>query len=164
MTEPHIIKTYSQLIDYIRLRKNELNLSNSFVEEQGLMAPGYCSKIIGPSPIKNLSPRTLDDLMAILSFRLVAEPDPEQENKMKLVWEPRVQAQVRDTPGRLSRAVLEKARPLIFAELGKAGGLKRAASLTAKQRSEIASKAASARHRKARRMARAIAEAAGCSA
>lgn len=153
MSEP--IRCYEDLVDYIRARKDDLGLSNAFVDEFCGMTPGYCDKLLGPSGTKGLSRFTLDYFFAALAFELVPRPNAEQEAMMRPRWEGREKSQVR-VPRRVSKAIMERARPMLLAILAKSGGLKRAACLPGKRRSEIARKAARVRWRMAKARARAM--------
>jgi hypothetical protein len=95
---------------------------------------------------------------------LVFEVDAETEARMRAKWERRDAGKVHPSR-RVSKAILARAAPLLFAALGKAGGAARAARLSAKQRKKIARTAALSRwrlHRAAAKV-RAIAEASACS-
>jgi hypothetical protein len=123
------------------------------------MADGGCDKVLGPAQVKGMSVRVMFDLIELFGCRLVLQVDPDAESRMAQRWEHRSERSVRN-PRRVSKAILDRAAPLLFAALGRAGGAKRARSLTAKQRKEIARTAALSRwriHRAAVR-ARAVAE------
>jgi hypothetical protein len=161
----HIIHSRDDLVEVLRARKAQLGLSNAFVEAQLLMSGGGCDKVLGPAQVKGMSVAVMFDLIELFGGRLVFQVDPEIEAKMRPRWEKREERNVRRAK-RLSKAVLARAAPLLFAALGKAGGTKRAKSLTAKQRKEIARTAALSRwriHRAAVR-ARAVAAAQGAPA
>jgi hypothetical protein len=85
----------------------------------------------------------------IIPRELIPQPDLERQEKMMGRYEPRDECQVRSV-GRVSDAVMQRVRPHLFRALGKAGGIKRAASLPAKQRAQIARTAALARWRRHR--------------
>jgi hypothetical protein len=147
------------------ISRNQLGLSNETLEQICGMTRGHADKILGPSRVKTLSKYTLDCLLQALAIELIPQPDLEQETKIRGRWEGRDGTAVR-AAGRVSAATMQRARPHLFAELGRAGGAKRAASLSAKHRSEIARVAAKTRWRlhRAAVKARAIARAAKSSA
>jgi hypothetical protein len=86
------------------------------------------------------------DMIELFGARLVIQVNAETEAKMQGRWERRNERLTRPHR-RFSKELLALARSQLFAELGKRGGARRAASLTAKQRSEIARSGAMARHR-----------------
>jgi hypothetical protein len=86
-------RCHDDLVDYIRARKEELGLSNEFIEEKCLMTKGHCGKLIGPSREKNLSKFPMDYFFSLLAFQLVPQPDPEQEARMHGKWERRSESQ-----------------------------------------------------------------------
>jgi hypothetical protein len=161
LTEPAPIRSHDDLVDYIRARKEELGLSNEFIEEKCLMTKGHCDKLIGPSREKGLSRFTLDYFMTLLAFQLVPQPDPEQEARMHGKWERRSESQVH-RPNRVSKVIMERARPLVMREHLKAANAARNSKLSCEQRSRIARKAAKVRWRKARRELAATAAQAHC--
>jgi hypothetical protein len=153
------IATRDELVEVLRARKAELGLSNAFIEQALHMTDGGCDKILGPSRTKGMSVYVMFDLVELLGGRLVFQVDPATEARMRNRWERRAEGQAHGR-GRISRALMERAKPLLFAALGKAGGINRARSLTAKQRREIARTAALSRWRlhRAAVKARAVAE------
>jgi hypothetical protein len=145
--EPQRIRSCDELADALRARQDQLQLSNEFLEQCCGLTRGHIDKLLGPARTKNLSQFTLDCLLSALAIQLIPEPDVEQETRMReRRWEIRDECQVRRI-GRVSDVVMERCRPHLFAALGRSGGTKRAASLTAKQRSRIARVAAQTRWR-----------------
>jgi hypothetical protein len=76
LTEHAPIRCHDDLVDYIRARKEELGLSNEFVEEICLMTKGHVDKLIGPSREKGLSRYTVDYFFEVLAFELVPRANP----------------------------------------------------------------------------------------
>jgi hypothetical protein len=64
-------------------------------------------------------------MIGLFGCELVMRPDPEAEARMRSKWEFRDGSKVHP-PDRVSKELLELARPLVFAELGRAGGRARA--------------------------------------
>lgn len=152
MTQPRVIRNYDDLADYIKSRKEELGLSNEFMDAKCVMVPGHTDKVLGPSRKKNMGRQTVDKYFKMLAFQLVPQPDLEREALMRPVWEGREDRNVRLYTRRMSKDALERAKPLVLRELGRNAGRKRAANLTASERSAIARKGglASARARRQR--------------
>jgi hypothetical protein len=142
-----VARDYVELVDLLRERKAELGLSDAFVEEQCLMGAGSYTKYLGRAPIKNLTGSKLGDILAVLGCRLRLEPDPDQEERMRARWERRDAGKVHAPRRRVSKALMEVARPLVLEAMARAGGEARARKLTGTQRSEAARTAALARWR-----------------
>lgn len=119
MAEPFpelIIRNSAELADALAAGKNFRGLSNESLEALCLFARGHVDKMLGPSREKNIGARSLDYLLAALALRLRIEPDPEQERRMRSRWEGRNSKQVRQCQP-VSKAMLEKCRPIILAKL-----------------------------------------------
>ena len=156
-----VITCRDDLVEILRARKAELGLSNSYVEHQLQMGDGNADKFIGPMPTKGMSLSVVLDMVELLGGRLVFEVCPETEARMRKRWEGRDEKRVHPPKRRLSKKLMELAKPLLFAELGRVGGRRRVECQTASQRSESARTAAHSRWRlhRAAMKARAIAEA-----
>jgi hypothetical protein len=158
-----VIENREQLIAVLRSRKEFLGLSNAFVEAQLQLTSGGADKILGPSQTKGFSVAVLFDLVELFGARLLIRVDAESEARMATRWEQRDERAVR-SPKRISQKLLELAQPIIQQKLGRAGGLKRAACLPAKQRSRIARAAAISRWQRHRAAAKAASTSEGASA
>jgi hypothetical protein len=158
-----VIENREQLIAVLRSRKEFLGLSNAFVEAQLQLTSGGADKISGPSQTKGFSVAVLFDLVELFGARLLIRVDAESEARMATRWEQRDERAVR-SPKRISQKLLELAQPIIQQKLGRAGGLKRAACLPAKQRSRIARAAAISRWQRHRAAAKAASTSEGASA
>jgi hypothetical protein len=156
LIDPQPIRSYNELVDYMRLRREQIGISNETLEQIIGLTKGHADKLLGPSRVKNLTRYTLDCFLAALAIKLIPAPDHEREAEMSGRYEQRNQCQVRKL-GRVSQDTFERVKPHVFAALGRAGGLKRAASLPAKQRSRIARAAALSRWRRHRKLRRELA-------
>jgi hypothetical protein len=146
-------------LEALRARKTEIGLSNNFIEHALHMGAGGLDKVLGPSRVKGLSLPVALDLLELLGCRLRIEVDSELEAKMAERYERRSECSVRQHR-RISKAIMERVKPVLFAELGRDGGKARARSLPAKQRREIARNAALVRWRLHRAAVKARANAA----
>jgi hypothetical protein len=160
-----VVRRHADLIDVFRLMKERLQLTNEFCDDVGGLTKGHTDKILGPTEAKNIGPVTFDLFCEMFAIEFRVHIDLSAVKRMEAVWEGRERplypnARVK----RISKKLVERAKPLVFKDSGRIGGIVRSHLLTPKQRSEIASKAAKARHRKRRRDARAKAAlAAPCS-
>jgi hypothetical protein len=141
-----VISSRDGLVEALHARKAELNLSNSYVEDSLHMAAGGVDKLLGPSRVKGLTLLVALDLVELFGCKLMLLPCPETEARMRSKWEQRDARKVHPSK-RVSKTILARAAPLLFAALGRAGGARRAECLTAKQRREIARAAALSRWR-----------------
>jgi|SRR5215472_7448692 len=144
-----LARDHDSLVDLLRARKEELGLSNEFVDE-ACLTPGWCQKLLGPSRVKTLGRQSLDGLLISLGCALVLVEDLEHVRLMEAQWERRQAIKVHQPRRRISDEAMRRISPMILGERARLGGLVRAQLLTSKQLSEIASKAARARWRKAR--------------
>jgi hypothetical protein len=158
-----VIENREQLVEALRSRKQLLGLSNAFVEAQLLMTAGGCDKVLGPSQTSGFSIAMLFDFVELFGARLLIRVDAESEARMATRWERRDERAVRPQK-RISAKLLELAQPIIQQKLGRAGGLKRAACLPAKQRSRIARAAAISRWKQHRAAVKAASASEGASA
>jgi hypothetical protein len=148
------------LVDALAARKTELGLSNSLIEHALLMGEHGLDKLVGPSRTKNLTVLVAHDLAELMGCRIVLQPDPELEAKVRARWEQRDNRKVHP-PRRVSQAILERARPVFFQQLSRLGNEARKAKLPREARASIARAAARSRWRlhRAAVKARATAEA-----
>lgn len=149
-----IIRTQDDLIEALRTAKSVRGLSNDFCDERGGLTRGHTDKVLGPSRAKSLSPglfNTFAEMFAV-QFVMVANPDAELRQKAK--WEGRDTSNVRTGEHRVSKQVMERAKPHIYSEMGKRSASARMACLTAEHRARIARKAAKSRWRKHRKTMR----------
>jgi hypothetical protein len=158
-----VIRCSDDMVEAFRARKAQRGLSNGTVEAQLLWADGMCDKYLGPSRTLQLTAAVIEDFMTLFGVELVMRVNPELEAKMLERLERRDERAVR-SPKRISQKLLELAQPIIQQKLGRAGGLKRAACLPAKQRSRIARAGAISRWKRHRAAAKAAVHSEGLSA
>lgn len=84
MTIP--IRSQAELLDAIRARRDELNISHETIDDISGLPKGYTSKLLANPPMKNLGHKSLGDLMGALGMALVAVPDPEQIARVEKRW------------------------------------------------------------------------------
>jgi hypothetical protein len=140
----YVIRNRDDLIEALRSRKDELGLSNGFVEGQLLMADGHCDKLLGRTQRKGMSIPVLLDIVELLGGRLVIQADAETEARMQARYERRDAKKVHP-PRRLSERLMEIARKQFYQELSARGNAARRAKVSAKARSRIARAAATSR-------------------
>jgi len=116
------VRSYDDLITAIRAVKEFLGLSNEVIEDLSGLTRGHFDKVAGRTPVKRMGPMVLDALLGALAIELVVRPDPAAAEKIANRWRCRREDHVR-TCQPVSRALLDRCRPIILAELGHAGGI-----------------------------------------
>jgi hypothetical protein len=146
MPEPALIRDYDALVEALRSRINQLNVSLETVDAIGGLPARYTGKLLMARPIKHLGRISLGCILGALGAALVLVEDPEQLDRVRGRLVPRkYSAPKRDAKG---MAVLQK--------LASDGGRKRFAAMSPDELSAHQSHAAKARWR-AWRKARATA-------
>jgi hypothetical protein len=88
MTTP--IRSMPELIEALRKRKEELQLTNMTIDHVSGMQPGYTSKLLAPKPIKNLGPVSFEAILATLGLCVQVVEDPESVKRFSNQWTKRV--------------------------------------------------------------------------
>jgi hypothetical protein len=69
---------YLQLHAALRARAEQLNVSRQTLDFESGLADGYCSKVLGPKPIRGVITRTaLEPMLKALRLKLIIVDDPE---------------------------------------------------------------------------------------
>lgn len=139
------IRSHDDLIEALRAAKTQRGLSNDFCDERGGLTRGHTDKVLGPARAKSLTSMTFDLFLEMFAVQLLLVPNSEAEQRMAARWEGRDVSNVRTGEHRVSKAVLERAKPHVLKESGRMGAAIRNSMLSPEHRSAIASKAARAR-------------------
>lgn len=152
------VRTLQEAVDIFRTMKDRLGLTNEFIEHVGLMGKGHADKILGPTEDKKIGYQTFAFFCELMAIEFRAYVDPAALDRMEAKWEERIRpmAYYRNVT-RVSRKLVERAKPYVYSEMGKLSAPARMQCLTAEHRSKIASKAAKSRWRKHRARKRATA-------
>lgn len=151
----HVVLGYDDLVETLRGVKAELGLSNDLVDELNKWARGRCDKYLGPTQSKLIGAEGLFELLAVFGLRLELIEDREMRNRLAERWEQRRTECV--TRPRISKVLIDRARPIVFAETGRLGAAKVNAMRGPEHRKELARRAAQVRweqHRQRKREAR----------
>jgi len=111
------------LKEIIRRRKNDLKLSNEWIDLHTESVNGNWDKYFGISSQKPLSHAALDRYLQTLGCTIAVFVDPAAEAKMRDLWEKRDGRQLRPA-ARFGRALMARAMPAVAKELGRRGGVK----------------------------------------
>jgi hypothetical protein len=118
------------LLDAVEARRVELGLSLATLDRLAGLAVGHASKCLSPARLKRPSTGTLYALLDALALSVVLLVDPAKAARISPSWRPRNEAKVRDRA--LSPTALERARPVILAELARKASRPRWASMPAR--------------------------------
>jgi hypothetical protein len=140
----YVIRGSLELVEALASRKNELGLSNAFVEHQLQMADNSCDKILGRTQRKGMSIPVMLDMIELFGCRLVIQVDAETEARMQSRWERRDARKVHP-PRRLSGQLMDIAKLQFYKRLSNLGNEARKAKLPREARSNIARVAAVSR-------------------
>ena len=143
---PRVIATfgsYDGMLDAIRARVKDLQIHGQRFDEFAGLPTGYLSKLIGPRPVRRISHVSMGPLFAALGVTCVMLEDPEGTERLKNQVKPRNPSFVRAIPADACMVLT----PRMLQRIRRLGGQARMAQLTAKERSELARKAALARWR-----------------
>ncbi|MDI3563544.1 hypothetical protein [Bradyrhizobium sp. Arg816] len=136
------IRSQDDLIEALRAAKEMRNLSFKTLDALGDFTEGHMERVIGPRREKGMSPFVFQMLCSLLAVKLEMVFDPDQANKMEAKWEGRDTSNVRLEKGRVSKSLLERAKPHVLKDFAKAGGKASGAMRTGSQGSEIMRKIA----------------------
>ena len=138
------IVEYSDFMQALRARVNELQIQgDSFCEFAGL-ARGYLSKLLTIRSVRRVGMQSMGPLLSAMGVKLVMIEDPAGTARLRRL-PPRNPSYVRAMPADACMVLT----PRMLARIRKAGGRARMAQLSAKERSELARKAALARWHRA---------------
>lgn len=127
-----------------RAAKERIGLSNAHCDELANFIGGHTDKILGPTGAKNFGPLSFTSLNWTLAIKWVAVLDLEQIKVMEQYWEDRQRdaSNVRREPNRISKKLIERAKPHVLKGFSEMGNAARQALLPSEQRIKIAKKAA----------------------
>lgn len=165
MTEP--IRSMAGLVDALRQRRDELDISHETIDAIAGLQSGYASKLLAPRAPRNIGYMSLGDIMGALGVGLQVVEDDEQVQRVRGRWQkrkpqgPRYKAASSGPSKRIdiSQISVEDDLFAVMQRRGKMGGIKSGETRAkkAKRRREIKLKrsaAARARWAKARPEAR----------
>lgn len=159
MTTGQPIRSMPELIAALRERAHELQLTHQTIDSVAGLQDGYTSKLLAPTPIKNLGPVSFEAMLGALGLAVVVVEDPEQVKRVENRWTKRerptrkpplsIPLSIRNevpmalpvTPalGRLLR------NPEWMREIGMKGGKSRLNTMSPRKRRMIAKRAANTR-------------------
>lgn len=150
-----VVRTMQDAVDLFRMMKERWGLTNDFCDDVGGLTNGHTDKVLGPTEDRRLGYDTFALFMELMGLELHAHVSLDAVKRMEAIWEKRERplypnAKVR----RISKKLVERAKPHVFREMQKASTASKMSCFTAEHRSRIARKAAKSRWRKVRAMGR----------
>jgi hypothetical protein len=126
------ICSYEQMLEALRARVTELNVSGEAAEAYCGLPRGYFSKLIGAHPVRRLGMTSFEPVLAGLGLRLLVIEDPQATARLK--------SRVKPRNGSFARRVSLYVNGITdrkWARIQKLGRQARWKKLTKQQRSEI---------------------------
>lgn len=141
------IRSMDELLHTLRNRRDELNISHETIDNIAGLQSGYTSKLLAPTPIKNLGPMSFGALLGALGVALVIVPDPSAIAAVEKRWEKRKRPQKR-APASIAASIQNEVpanieiTPELQAQIDKHEHMKRISKLGAKRRNKVMKKRA----------------------
>lgn len=146
-------KTYSELIEALRARKDARGLSNNDLDALSGLPTGYAGKIFGAAQVRALGPLSFDNFLAALALQFQLVHDPEADERIARLSEKRQPMRKGVPQGKQRNRSLKDSLRRQAIRHGRAGGKKSAELRMQKpfeHRSEAARKSAIAGWKKRR--------------
>jgi hypothetical protein len=83
------VRDYAGLIEALRSRADQLDVSGETLDHVTGLADGYCRKLLAPSLVRMLGRTSLGALLGALGLVLVVAEDPQQLARVKRRFKPR---------------------------------------------------------------------------
>jgi hypothetical protein len=96
-----VITSMPELLDAIRRRRDELNISHETIDALAGFPSGYTGKLLAPIPVRGVSHMSLGGVLGALAMGLVPVEDSGQRAKVEGRWQPRKRPSKREHPGAL---------------------------------------------------------------
>lgn len=157
MTAP--IRSMAGLLEVIRARRDELNISHETIDSIAGLQAGYTSKMLAEKPIRGIGYMSLGAVLGSLGIGLVVVEDTEQRAKVETRWQKRKRTQKliplsiplsiqNEVPAKIE-VTLQLQQQLkgseYMREIGKRGGKRRLKTMGKRARQRVAAHAARAR-------------------
>lgn len=110
------VHCWEDLVDRFGDWRVARQLSLAAVDDLAGLTLGHTEKILGPSRAKGLTQMTFDLFLPTLGLQLLLVEDPDAAASIAARWERRDERAVRQSQ-RVSRKLLDRARPVIIQEL-----------------------------------------------
>jgi hypothetical protein len=108
-TVPRTVTTHDELVEMLRARRDELEITHEVIDDITGWASGYASKVLSPEPLRNIGERALSLLLKTLALGIAKVEfveDPELAARMRPRWTKRRRPPMRT---RRTRSALKSA-------------------------------------------------------
>jgi len=151
------VRTLQDAVEVFRTMKDRLGLTNEFIDDVGGLTKGHADKLLGRSEQKRIGYDTFALLSELFAIEFKVYVNIDAVKRMEKVWEGRARPLFPNgKPGRVSKKLLEMAKPHVLRDFAALGGTKRAASLPARLRSKMSRKGGKSRMRKVTKAERSV--------
>jgi hypothetical protein len=89
---PKVVSSIPELLDVLRERRAEIDVSLENLDHVSGVQPGYSAKVLSPDPVRGLGPISLPALLGALALgivRIEIAEDAEQRALISHRWRPR---------------------------------------------------------------------------
>lgn len=144
------VRCHDDLIEAFRVMKDILGLSNTFCDDTIGITAGHTDKVLGPTRAKGLSSFMFDNFSELFAVEFEMRINLDAAKRMQSRWEGRENGRIHVDSSRVSKRMMERAKPQVLKASAKHANTARNTMLSREHRSKIARKAAKARWRKRR--------------
>jgi hypothetical protein len=88
-----LIRDLDDLVEAIRARRDELNISHETIDHLAGLQSGYAGKLLAPVPIRRLGPMSLAAVLGALGVGLIMVEDVEAVERVRGRWKKRRRVQ-----------------------------------------------------------------------
>lgn len=96
-----LINSMPELVQALRDRRDELNVSHEVLDSISGLQSGYVSKLLAPRPIKNLGVMSFGALLGAMGLAVIVVEDPAAAARVRHLWQPRKRPQKLEKRGAL---------------------------------------------------------------
>lgn len=96
-----MITSMPELVQALRDRRDQLNVSHETLDSISGLQSGYVSKLLAPTPIKNLGVMSFGSLLGALGLAVIVIEDPQAVARVRHLWQPRKRPQKLENRGAL---------------------------------------------------------------
>jgi hypothetical protein len=146
------IYEYSQLLHALRVRRDELQISHTTIDDVGGFSPGYASKVLSDPPMRGLGPVSFGLILGALGMKILLVEDYEALLRVRKGFKKRL---ITGGAVEMQKRMLALGEQYVVSynflrKMAARGADMRNHKLSARKRHSLARKAAKARWRKPR--------------
>lgn len=142
------VRCHDDLIEAFRVMKDLLGLSNTFCDDTIGITAGHTDKVLGPTRAKGLSSFMFDNFSELFAVEFEMRINLDAAKRMQARWEGRENGRIHVDSSRVSKRMMERAKPQVIKHLSRVANEARCSKLPGEHRTQIAKKASDARWKK----------------